>query len=137
MARHARSVKPHRRVGRASQNVLAALDWNLTRRPDEPTLDPRRGQPHGRILGEDLSNEPVSKPVHGSHELRSLSRVIKRLPDFPDHARQIGGGPERVRPELLLKVGLRHGPVAVLDENLEEMESLGEEMDLLAVPKKT
>ncbi len=123
-ARDAGGVDPDRCVRCAAENVLAIGQRNLPRLPHQPAPDGRRRR---LIIGKLVSNvtdEPVPKPVDGTHEPRMVGRICQSMPDLLDETREIGVEDEGRRPQVRLELRPRHSTSVVLDEHKQKIERL-------------
>ena len=61
----------------------------------------------------------VAKTAHRPYEPRPIRIVLQHLPDFRDQNRQAAIGHERIRPEALVKLGLRERPLVMFGEKFQ------------------
>jgi hypothetical protein len=121
--RHASPARQHLvQLGAQRQHHRVAPD-------EEPRLD---GSLPGRLACIDGRDEAVAPAVNRLDRLRAGAATLQRLADGRHGGGQHGLGDVLAPPELVEELPLRHYPVAVLEQVVEQVEGLGCELDDLA-----
>ena len=74
--------------------------------------------------------------MHGAYERRPSGGLPEHLTNFRDQVREVRLRDKRRRPQALVELGLRERLRAVDDQEVEQVERLGREMLLVAVPEQ-
>jgi hypothetical protein len=83
-----------------------------------------------------LAGKRISEPVHGPQESGLVRIVADCRANLADQLRQTGVGDERLGPDCPVQLCLRQGPRAVIDQKLEQVESLWRDVDRVVTAKQ-
>src|SRR5262249_15277421 len=125
VARARRVIDGNRYVRIAPEHVLAQRQRDLARVPHEA-----KNRVLVRRSGASV-RERVAEAVHRAQVARLARVLADGAPDFGDESRKTRFGDEHAGPEPLDQLVLRERPRPRLDEQPEQLESLGREVNLL------
>jgi hypothetical protein len=133
-ARRRGRVDPDRRVLVPAENVLALAENDLPVLREKPEARVSARPPHGGC--DRGACKRVAAPIDRPHEPRTFRVVFEGGAETGDEAGQGRFRDEGIGPEAIAELLLGNRLGAPLEQELEEVERLGDQVDLLPVPEK-